>query len=399
MNQNECIVIVGGGPGGLSTARAYREAGGRGRVILLTAEPYPPYSRPPLTKEYLRDEIPRDELPIESTEWYEENGVELRTMTRVAALDRERRVVETESGEEMPYDACVLATGSEPSRIPIPGADDPEILLMRTIENSERLKSRVGQGSRAVVVGSGFIGCEAAASLSLRGAEVILVSLENSPQEQRLGADVGRRIEGWLEALGVDLRLGVGIEGIERTSSGFELAVDGAENILTETVLFGAGVVPRTRLAEAAGLEMVEGGVITDSSMRTSAPGIFAVGDIAYAYNGAAGGYQRVEHWGDALNHGSVAGAVLAGGEASWDMAPGFWSTIGHKTLKYHSWSGGWDEARFVDHVEEGDAGDAEESFTAWYGRDGVCVGVLTHNFDEDYEEGRKLIERGAPLP
>jgi 3-phenylpropionate/trans-cinnamate dioxygenase ferredoxin reductase subunit len=398
MNQNERIVIVGGGPGGLSTARAYRQGGGRGSVTLLTAESYPPYRRPPLTKEYLRDEIERDELPIENTGWFEENNIDLRLMTTVRALDRNRGVVKTESGE-VSYDSLVLATGSEPFRIPVPGADDPEILVMRTIENSERLKSLVGEGSRAVVVGSGFIGCEAAASLSLRGAEVDLISLENSPQGQRLGEDAGNRLEGWLEGHGVSLHLAVAIEGIQRADGGYEVVIEGGERISTETVLLATGVEPRTRLVEGTGLEMFESGVVTDSSMRTSAPGVYAVGDVAYAYNEAAGGHQKVEHWGDALAHGQVAGTVIAGGEAVWDSAPGFWSTIGDKTLKYHSWSGGWDEAKFVDHVEEGDAGGAEESFTVWYGRDGVCVGVLTHNFDEDYEEGRKLIERGAPLP
>jgi 3-phenylpropionate/trans-cinnamate dioxygenase ferredoxin reductase component len=398
MNQNERIVIVGGGPGGLSTARAYRQGGGRGSVTLLTAESYPPYRRPPLTKEYLRDEIERDELPIENTGWFEENNIDLRLMTTVRALDRNRGVVKTESGE-VSYDSLVLATGSEPFRIPVPGADDPEILVMRTIENSERLKSLVGEGSRAVVVGSGFIGCEAAASLSLRGAEVDLISLENSPQGQRLGEDAGNRLEGWLEGHGVSLHLAIAIEGIQRADGGYEVVIEGGERISTETVLLATGVEPRTRLVEGTGLEMFEGGVVTDSSMRTSAPGVYAVGDVAYAYNEAAGGHQKVEHWGDALAHGQVAGTVIAGGEAIWDSAPGFWSTIGDKTLKYHSWSGGWDEAKFVDHVEEGDAGGAEESFTVWYGRDGVCVGVLTHNFDEDYEEGRKLIERGAPLP
>jgi len=399
MKRNERIVIVGGGPAGLSTARAYRRAGGRGSVILLTAESYPPYRRPPLTKEYLRDEIERDELPIEDAGWFEENAVELRLMTIAEALDRDRRVVETEDGE-VPYDVCILATGSEPFRIPVPGADDPEIIVMRTIENSERLKSRVSEGGRVIVVGSGFIGCEAAASLSMRGAKVTQITLEDSPQGQRLGADAGSRIRAWLENYGVDLHLGDEIEGIERRNGGFEVAVRGQETISAETILFGTGVVPRTSLAEGAGLEMFEGGVVTDSSMRTSAPGIFAVGDIAYAYNEAAGGHQKVEHWGDALGHGQVAGTVIAGGEAAWGSAPGFWSTIGDKTIKYHAWSGGWDEARFVDHGEEGHATDAaEESFTVWYGRDGMLVGVLTHNFDEDYEEGRELIERGAPLP
>ena len=393
MNQSDRIVIVGGGPGGFSTARAYRQAGGRGQVILISAESYPPYNRPPLTKEYLRDKIDRDQLPIESAEWFEENNVELRLATTVSSFDRESRVVETEDGE-VPYDALVLATGSEPIRIPIPGADDPEILVMRTIENSERLKSRVGRGSRAVVVGSGFIGCEAAASLSLRGAEVTLISLEEGPQRERLGEDVSERIEGWLEGYGIQLYLGTMVEGIERKNGGFEVAVEGGETVVAETVLFGTGVEPRTRLAEEAGLEIEEGGVVTDSSMRTSAPGIFAVGDIVFAMNESAGSRQKVEHWGDALEHGRIAGTVLAGGEAVWAMAPGFWSTMGDKTLKYWSWSHGWDEAKFVNKD-----GAESEAFTVWYGKDGVTVGVLAHNADEDYEKGRELIEQGAPLP
>ena len=394
MNQNDRIVIVGGGPAGLSVARAYREIGGRGRVVLLTAEPYSPYRRPPLSKEYLRGEIPRDELPIESLHWYEENGVELRTTTLVAGLDRDRGVIETENGEEVPYDACVLATGSEPIRIPIPGADDPEVLVMRTIENSERLQSRADEGSRAIVVGSGFIGCEAAASLSLRGVEVTLVSQEEGPQRERLGKDASRRLQGWLKGYGVNLRMGTDVESIERRDERFEVAVASGEPVSGQTVLLAAGVRPRTQLAEEAGLEMERGGVVTDSSMRTSAPGIFAVGDIAFAMNGTAGSRQKVEHWGDALEHGRVAGTVLAGGEAIWKEVPGFWSTIGDKTLKYWAWSGGWDEARFVE--KDGSEG---EAFAVWYGREGVTVGVLAHNTDEEYEEGRELIERGAPLP
>ena len=394
MKGNDRIVIVGGGPGGLSTARAYRGAGGRGRITLITAESYPPYRRPPLTKEYLRDEIERDELPMENPRWFEENNVELRLATAVREIDRDRQIVTIENGQEVGYDACVLATGSEPVRVPVPGADDPEILVMRTIENSERLKSRVGEGNRAVVVGSGFIGCEAAVSLSLRGAGVTLVSMEEGPQRERLGEDVARRIARWLESYGVEFRLGVGIEGIERENCGFEIAVEGGENVSAQTVLFGTGVRPRIELAEAAGLEIERGGVVADSSMRTSVPGIFAVGDIAFAMNEAAGSRQKVEHWGDALNHGRVAGTVLAGGEAAWREAPGFWSTIGDKTLKYWAWSEGWDEAKFVNKDEAGG-----EAFTVWYGKEGVTVSVLAHNADEDYEEGRGLIEQGAPLP
>ena len=388
MKENERLVIIGCGPGGLSTARAYREAGGRASVILLSAEPYPPYQRPPLTKEYLRGEMGRDDLPIEVPRWYAENGVKLRLATRVESLDTERAIVETERGE-IRYDACVLATGSEPMRLPVPGADDPEILVMRTLENSSRLRERVGEDDRVLVVGSGFIGCEAAASLSLRGAKVILISLEQSPQKERLGEEVGERVEGWLRGYGVDLRLGASIEGIERKDGAYEVSVEAGERIAADSVLLGTGVSPRTELAEKAGLA-IERGIITDSAMRTSATNVFAIGDVARAFNHSAGRRLSVEHWGDALEHGRVAGTVIAGGEAAWSMAPRFWSTIGDKTLKYWAWGDGWDEKRFVEKAG---------SFTVWYGWQGTLVGVLAHGSDEDYEEGRGLIESGAPFP
>ncbi len=389
MNRGERLVVVGGGPAGLATARAYRDAGGLARVTILSTEPYPPYNRPPLTKDFLRGESGRDDLPIEAEGWYRENDVELRLSTVVESLDRERALVETDTGEKFHYDACVLATGSEPVRIPVPGADDPEVLVMRTIENSATLRARVGKGDRAVVVGSGFIGCEAAASLSLRGAGVTLVSLEETPQGERLGGEVGGRIRGWLEDYGVDLRLGTALEGIERRDGGYSVATEDGADISAGTVLFGTGVEPRLGLAEGAGLE-VDGGVLADSSMRTSAPGVFAVGDIVSAFNESAGRHVSVEHWGDALEHGRIAGTVIAGGDAAWSMAPGFWSTIGDKTLKYWAWDGGWD-----DHAFEDRGG----SFVVRYGRDGVLVGILTHGADEDYENGRTPIERGDPFP
>ena len=385
MNRDRHLVIVGAGPAGLATARSYRDGGGMGRVTMLTPEPYAPYRRPPLTKEYLRGEASREELPIESDDWYEENGVELMLLTNVSAIDGEGQTVITDEGEKLSYDACVLATGSEPVRPPVPGGDDPEILTMRTVENSTRLQDRVGEGDRAVVVGSGFIGCEAAASLSMRGAEVTLASHERSPQRRRLGTEVGERIEGWLRGFGVDLRLGVGIAGVERNDDGFVVNLDEGEALDTGTVLFATGVRSRIQLASEAGLE-VEHGVITDSSMRASAPGIYAVGDVAQAYNESAGRHLSVEHWGDALEHGRIAGLVIAGREAAWSSTPGFWSTIGDKTLKYWAWGDGWDEQIFE---EDG------ETFAVWYGKEGVLVGVLSHGKDDDYERGRGRIKSG----
>ncbi|WP_047866021.1 NAD(P)/FAD-dependent oxidoreductase [Rubrobacter aplysinae] len=392
-NQQERVVIVGGGPGGISAARAYRDTGGTGHVTLLAGEQHPPYRRPPLTKEYLRGELERDELPMQPATWFQENGVELRPATPASYLDAGRGVVGVEGGDEIPYDACVLATGSEPIRPPIPGAEDPEVLTMRTVEDSTSLSWLAANGNSVIVVGSGFIGCEAAASLAMRGAEVTVVSLDELPQGALLGEEAGGRIRHWLEEYGVRLRLGAEVEKISRSEKGFEVALGGGEPLASGAVLLGTGARPRLEIAQNAGLTVEPGGILADAAMRTEAPGVYAVGDISYAYNPSAGRRLHVEHWGEALSMGSVAGTVMAGGEARWDTAPGFWSTIGGRTIKYTAWGDGSDEAKFVPH--DG----SEESFTVWYGREDICVGVLTHNFDKDYEEGRQLVESGAPMP
>jgi NADPH-dependent 2,4-dienoyl-CoA reductase/sulfur reductase-like enzyme len=264
---------------------------------------------------------------------------------------------------------------------------------MRTVEDSTRLSRLAGEGASVVIVGSGFIGCEAAASLAMRGTEVTVVSLDDLPQGGLLGEETGQRIRGWLEGYGVRLRMSAEVREISQTSEGFEIALADGERLPADAVLLGTGASPRLELAEKAGLTVEPGGILTDASMRTEAPGVYAVGDISYAYNPAAGRRLHVEHWGEALNMGEVAGTVMAGGEAQWDTAPGFWSTIGERTIKYTAWGDGFDRAHLVEH----DA--ADESFTVWYEREGICVGVLTHNFDEDYEKGRKLVESGSPMP
>lgn len=382
------IVVVGGGPAGLAAARAYREHGGTLGVTVLTAEAHPPYNRPPLSKEYLRGEVGRAELDLEAPGWYAEHGVDLRTATTVAALDPEARTVELESGEVLPFEACVLATGSEPQRPPVPGADRPEVMTVRAVGDCERLR---GHGERVLVVGTGFIGCEAAASLALRGARVTLVG-EEDPQRWRLGSEVAARLVGWLEEGGVELRTGAAIEAIEAGADEAlrVLLPDGALD--ADTVLLATGVAPRTQLAEAAGLELEGGAVRADERLRTSAPGVLVAGDVAFATNAAAGRPLRVEHWGEALAQGAIAGATMVGVDERWQSAPGFWSTIGDRTLKEVSWGEGHASVR----VEDAPGG----AFTAWYAdAEGTCVGVLAHDRDEDYERGRELVERGRPVP
>jgi 3-phenylpropionate/trans-cinnamate dioxygenase ferredoxin reductase subunit len=384
----ERIVIVGAGPAGLSTARAYREHGGRGRVALVGEEPLLPYERPPLTKEFLRGELVEDELSIERADWFGAHGVELYLGTPVEAVERARGVVALGDGRELRADAVVLATGSEPVRPPVPGAEHEGALTMRRLSDSQAIAARAGGGGEMVVVGSGFIGCEAAASLAAVGARVTLVSEERLPQEDRLGAAAAERIAGWLKDAGVALIGGASVAAIE---DGRTLVLEDGRRLSGVGVVLATGVRPRSELAERAGLAREDDAIPVDAAMRTEDPAILAVGDVALADNAVADRPIRVEHWGDALVHGKVAGRTLAGIEAEWDDVPGFWSTIGERTLKYAAWGDGYDELRLNEH-DDG-------AFTVWYARDGATVGVLTHDCDEDYEHGRERVAAGDPLP
>lgn len=383
----ERIVIVGAGPAGLATARAYRGHGGRGEVVVLGEEQIPPYERPPLTKGFLRGELDASELSIEPEQWFARNDVELRLGVNVSAIDPAAGSVTCERGE-LEADAIVLATGSEPTRPALAGMDDPSVLTMRTRADSERIRERAGRGVRMLVLGTGFIGCEIAASLAMLGANVTLVGEEQLPQATRLGEHVASRIAGWLEELGVILRLGTRIRSVR---DGRELELCGGARLQAEHVVLGMGVRPRGGLAERAGLAMSDGAIEVDEQMRArgAAGRVLAVGDVAFAENARAGRRLRVEHWGDALGQGAVAGRVLAGEDARWESVPGFWSTIGRHTLKYAAWGDGYAQARLSEHP-----GGAFS--VAYVDRNGALVSVLSHDRDADYERGRELIGRRA---
>jgi 3-phenylpropionate/trans-cinnamate dioxygenase ferredoxin reductase subunit len=380
------IVIVGAGPAGLATARAYREHGGAGEVTLLGKETLIPYRRPPLTKEFLRGELDASELPIQSQDWFDEHDIQLRLGCEATAIDPNTGVVSVD-GATLRGDAIVLATGAEPARPNLPGLDDQRVQTMRERSDSERIAAQAQPGTRTVVLGTGFIGCELAASLALGGADVTLVGQQPAPQQQRLGADAALRLSGWLTELGVTLKMGVEVSAVH---NGRVVQLEGGERIDAENVVLGMGVRPRIALAERAGLITVKDAILTDTQMHAEAR-VFAAGDVAYAHNRSAGRRLRVEHWGDALGQGEIAGRVLAGVDAHWQDVPGFWSSIGHHTLKYAAWGDGYDTSRLEEH--------AGGAFTVWYSHQGKLVGVLTHRRDEDYEHGRQSIAAGESSP
>ncbi len=381
------LLVIGGGPASLSAARGYRAAGGPGSVGIVGDEKRMPYSRPPLTKELMRDEITEDELPLEDEEWLARQRVAL-VGGRAVRLDHAAHRVTLSGGRTLTYDRCVLATGAEPTRLPVPGSDDPAVRVMRSLDDLRELRSRLRPHGAVIVIGSGFIGCEIAASLCRRGHQVALVSDEPSPNGRRLGDTAGDRIAAWLSDEGVELHLGVPVEAIERRADQLHVAAAGA-SVSAPIVVMATGVAPRSELvAGALAVDDADGAVPVDSAMRTALPDVLAAGDVCLAHNEAAGRALRVEHWGDALGQGETAGRTAAGQAAAWSDVPGFWSTIGGRTLKYAAWGDGYDECRF----------DARQrsAFAVWYGRDGRTVGVLAHECDDAYDEGRRLIAEGA---
>jgi NADPH-dependent 2,4-dienoyl-CoA reductase/sulfur reductase-like enzyme len=381
------LLIVGGGPAGFSAARAFRAAGGSGPVAMVTDERRMPYSRPPLSKELLRAEMHEDELLLEAEAWLDEQRVDLVGGAAIR-LDPDRRELLLTGGRVLEYRLCVLATGAEPTRLAVPGADHPGVRTLRSLDDLRELKRRLVPGSPVSVIGSGFIGCEIAASLRLLDHPVALISDETAPNVTRLGAQAAAEIAGWLTELGVSLHLGTGVTGIER-ASGCLRVLGGEHPVSSAVVIMATGVAPRGELAGLAGAKLAGGAIATDERLQTTLPGVLAAGDASAALNATAGRRLRVEHWGDALGQGQVAGRVAAGEDATWSAVPGFWSTIGRRTLKFAAWGDGFDQTRFEPAEEAG--------FTVWYGREGRLVGVLAHENDAAYERGRELIGGGAP--
>ncbi|MDQ6731806.1 MAG: FAD-dependent oxidoreductase [Actinomycetota bacterium] len=380
------LLVIGGGPAALSAVRAYRAAGGQGRVGLVCDERRMPYQRPALSKQLLRGEISDTEVALESDSGLAQAAIEL-IPGRAVSLDPKAHTVQLSGGRALTYVRCLIATGAEPARLPVPGADDAAVRTLRSLEDMRELRSRLSGGGEVVVIGSGFIGCEIAASLRAIGHPVSLCSQEAAPNTDRLGPDAAARVQTWLIDAGVALALGAEVQAIRR--EGERLAVQtAAGETAGDVVVMATGVAPRAELAALAGLELEAGAIPANAQMATELPDVFAAGDVALAVNATAARRVQVEHWGDAIAQGDVAGRVAAGSTVQWADVPGFWSEIAGRTLKFAGWGEGFDEVRF----KPSDDG----AFAAWYRRADRIVGVLTHERDDAYRRGRELVAAGA---
>jgi 3-phenylpropionate/trans-cinnamate dioxygenase ferredoxin reductase subunit len=375
------VIIVGSGPAGVAAAESFREHDASAPVRILTADIDLPYARPPLSKEYLRGQT--DDVALHPAQWFGDKAIEITRGAAVDRLDLVEHAVFVGALRHV-FDRLILACGAAPSAPPVPGGE--RALLLRSLADATALRDSAHDANSAVVIGSGFIGCEAAASLALRGVPVTLVAPEPLPQEKRLGAAAAERLRELVNETGARHVGGVTVKEI--TERGVRL--DNGVTIDSDLVLAATGVKAQSHIGAKAGLQIRDSRILVGSDMGTSAPDVYAAGDVALAQHEVAGRHLVIEHWQDATDQGTIAGSCAAGSHPRWSGVPGFWTSIGDATLKYHAWGDGYEHSRMLEH---------RDGFTVWYQSGDAAVGVLTYNADDDYELGERLIAERRPCP
>src|SRR3954447_8433422 len=296
------FVIVGAALAGAKAAEALREEGFDGQVVLVGAEDERPYERPPLSKEYLRGEA--DSKPyVHDEDFYASHDIDLRLGRSAVSLDTGRGEVALDDGERLRYERLLIATGAEPRRLSIPGADLDNVLYLRTVEDSDALRKRLDQGGTAVVVGAGWIGCEVAASARQKGVDVTVLDPLAVPLERVLGPEVGAIYRDVHADHGVRMLMQTGVEAFEGSGAVERVRTTDGKTLECDFVVVGVGVEPRTQLAAQAGLQ-IDNGIRANQYLETSAPGVFAAGDVVNADHPFFAQPIRVEHWGNALEQG-----------------------------------------------------------------------------------------------
>jgi NADPH-dependent 2,4-dienoyl-CoA reductase/sulfur reductase-like enzyme/nitrite reductase/ring-hydroxylating ferredoxin subunit len=379
------IVIIGGGAAGLACAAELRRRGFAGEVTILSADADPPCDRPNLSKDYLAGSAPEQWLWLRGDDWYADHRIDLCLSTEVTRIDPGTHTVYCASGEQLPFDRLLIATGAEPNRLMVPGFDADNVFTLRTVADARAIAGQARSGAHAVIIGASFIALEAAAALRQRGVAVDIVSVEEVPLEHVFGKELGREIQSLHEGKGVKFHLSAVVGGFD----GKAVTLAGGGRIAADFVLVGIGVKPRTGLAQSAGAT-VGNGVRVDDQLQTTLPGIYAAGDIAAYPNPLTGEPMRIEHWVVAERQGEIAAANMLGASERFDSAPFFWTEQYGVAIRYVGRGSGWDAVTL-----EGSFDD--RSLAARYFIEGAHCATATIGRDrENLEDELRLETRAA---
>jgi 3-phenylpropionate/trans-cinnamate dioxygenase ferredoxin reductase subunit len=375
MTTSNTFVIVGASLTGAKAAETLRTEGFDGRLVLIGAEHERPYERPPLSKDYLRGEAGRETVYVHEAGYYAEHEIELLLGRTATSLDTSARVVELDGGEPLRYDRLLLATGAEPRRLPIPGAELDGIHYLRSVADCDALRARLDHGGSVVVVGAGWIGSEVAASARQRGLDVTVIEPASVPLERVLGAELGAMYRDIHADHGVRMLLGTGVESFEGAGAVERVRTSDGRALECDFAVVGVGVQPRTRLAEEAGLA-VDNGILVDEHLQTETPSVFAAGDVANAQHPFFGERIRVEHWANALHQGPVAARNMLGRPEPYDNVPYFFSDQYDVGMEYAGYARTWDRV-----VLRGDPA-SREFIAFWMVDDRVVAGMNVNVWD-----------------
>jgi NADPH-dependent 2,4-dienoyl-CoA reductase/sulfur reductase-like enzyme/nitrite reductase/ring-hydroxylating ferredoxin subunit len=378
------IVIVGGGAAGFAAAEMLRRRGYDGSLVMLSDDDAPPVDRPNLSKDYLAGNAPEEWVPLREARFYADQKIDLRLKTVVTGIDLRAREVLLGDGSRLAFDRLLLATGAEPVRLPLPGMDLPHVFTLRTLADCRAIIARAAEARRAVVLGASFIGLEVAAALRTRGLEVHVVAPEARPMERVLGLQLGGFVRRLHEEHGVIFHL-------QDTASAIDaqrVRLASGSTIEAGLVIAGVGVRPRLALAQQAGLA-IDRGVAVDAYLQTSAPDIFAAGDIARWPDPHSASAIRVEHWVVAQRQGQLAALNMLGAREQFDAVPFFWSQHYDVPINYVGHAEQWDEIEI-----DGDI--AARDCVLRYRRDGRVLAVASIYRDRDSLRAEAELERAA---
>jgi NADPH-dependent 2,4-dienoyl-CoA reductase/sulfur reductase-like enzyme len=383
---NHGIVLVGGGLAAARTAEQLRRSEYTGRITIVSDEVHLPYDRPPLSKEVLRKEV--DDVALKPREWYDEKDIVLRLGSAVTGLDTAAQTVTLDDGTVLGYDELVIATGLVPRRIPA-FPDLEGIRVLRSFDESMALREHASAAHHAVVIGAGFIGCEVAASLRSMGVDVVLVEPQPTPLAAVLGEQIGELVARLHRDEGVDVRLGVGVAEVRGQGRVDTVVLTDGTELTADLVVVGIGSKPATDWLEGSGIE-VDNGVICDGAGRTSAPNVWALGDVA-SWRDATGHQARVEHWSNVADQARVVVPAMLGQDVPTNVVvPYFWSD--QYDIKIQCL--GEPEATDIVHLVEDDG----RKFLAYYERDGVLVGVVGGGMPGKVMKARGKIAAATPI-